>query len=230
MATYWSDIITAAMQVIDDVRWRDELAINAAQFFRAKSETLQFALPLLNKPPELLQHIEKDMVLPSYDDAVWVSTSDSTLLPTTVQTGKTGYDLCSVSERSEDGTAYFPYTNATYNSETGEVTFPVQPKAGVEYSIDFYTVGTFIDLTITQKRLFALAIAVAWDERFQRNWLGITAKVHDSSFNTPNESGYMNSSNARYIANKTAFEDELRAYEQKCSYADVVKNGKTVLI
>ena len=123
-------------------RGRDELAINAAQFFRAKSETLQFALPLLNKPPELLQHIEKDMVLPSYDDAVWVSTSDSTLLPTTVQTGKTGYDLCSVSERSEDGTAYFPYTNATYNSETGEVTFPVQSKAGVEYSIDFYTDGT----------------------------------------------------------------------------------------
>ena len=230
MATMWSDVIIAAMQVIEDVRWRDELAINAAQFFRAKSQTVSFAIPMLSKPPELLTYIEKDMVLPEYDDAIWVSTSDSTLLPTTVQTGKIGYELCSVSERSEDGTAYFPYNDTTYNSETGEVTFPVQSKAGVEYSIDFYTDGEFQTLSLSQVRLFALAIAVVWDECFQRNWLGITAKPHDSSFNPPNESGYMNSSNARYIANKTAFEDELRAYEQKCSYADVVKNGKTVLI
>lgn len=222
MATGWSDIITAAMQIIDDINWRDQLAISPAQFYRAKSEAVLFSMPLLKRPPELLQYLQNGMTAPSYGDYEWISTEESTGAVTVVETGMKGFDLCSISQRSADGLDYFPYTLAAYNADTGEVTFPVQTKAGIEYSIDFYTDGEFQDLTPTQIRLFALAVAVTWDDKFQRDWLSDTMKLRDASFDTVNENNYMRQTNERFIVNKTAFEDELRAYEQLCAYSHVV--------
>lgn len=230
MATGWSDIITAAMQIIDDINWRDQLAISPAQFYRAKSETVQFSLPLLNRPPEFLQYLQEGMEAPSYADYEWTSTEESTGAATVVETGMTGFALCSVSQRSADGFDYFPYTIVAYDAETGTVTFPVQTAAGIEYSIDFYTDGSFPDLTPTQMRLFALAVAVTWDDKFQRDWLSDTMKLRDASFDTVNENNYMRQTNERFLANKTAFNDELRDYEQYCAYANVVGYSKKQIL
>lgn len=50
--TGWSDIIAGtAMTLINDVRWREELAADPAQFFRAKSQYVSLALPMLSRPP-----------------------------------------------------------------------------------------------------------------------------------------------------------------------------------
>ena len=51
--TGWSDIITSAMTVIDDVRWREDLEASPAMFYRAKSEYVKLALAEMNRPPEL---------------------------------------------------------------------------------------------------------------------------------------------------------------------------------
>lgn len=230
METRWSDIIIFAKQFIDDVRWADELVINPAQFFRAKSQTLAAAIPMLNKPPELLEYLESGILEPEYDDTIWVSTAQSIVQQTTVSTGKSGFELCSVSKRSEDGVSYFPYNGFTYNEETGDVVFNIQEKENVEYSIDFYTDGKLPNMTAFQRRLLARAIAIVYDEKFQRNWLANTAKIHDSSFNPPNESNYMDKSKQRYIDNLTAFEDELRTYEQKCAYKSAIKHGTAELV
>ena len=224
--TGWSDIIIAAMQIIDDINWRDQLAISPAQFFRAKSETVLFAMPLLKHPPEFLQYLENGMQAPSYGEYEWVSDEASTAAVTVVNTGMTGYELCSVSQRSADGMDYLPYPGVTYDAETGTVTFPIQSAAGIEYSIDFYTDGEFNDLTNTQMRLFALAVAVTWDDNFQRDWLSDTMKLRDASFDTVNENNYMRQTNERFIANKKSFNDELRDYEQYCAYANVVGYSK----
>ncbi len=228
MATTWADIVTAAMVQIDDVRLEEQMAVSPAQFYRRMAAIMNQAMPLLSRPPELLTFLKSGMVQPTYDDYEWTSDEASTTAETAVNTGMIGYDLCSVTQRSvhPNGTiSLIPYSGTTYDAETGIVTMPVQTSAGVGYDFDFYTDGQFPDLTETQMRLFALAVAVVWDERFSRNWIGMTPKIHDDSFETINEANYTAQITKRLHDNRIAFNDELRAYEQLCAYAGAFKNS-----
>lgn len=228
MATTWADIVSAAMIQIEDVRLSEQLAVSPAQFYRRMAGWIYQALPLLSKPPELLSALKTGMTEPEYTDFEWESTQESTETETQVETGAVGYDLCSVVLVTYDGVGvpyYSAYSGTEYDAETGIVTFPQQEASGVSYMLDFYTDGAFPDLTATQMRLFALAVACVWDERFERTWLPMTAKLHDSSFDPPNEANYMDKTRMRKKENKLAFEDELRAYEQLCAYTARVYNG-----
>lgn len=222
MTTNWSDIIAATQTVLHDVRWQEQLAINPAQFYRAKSAYITMALPLLCRPPALLQYLQNGMVEPSYASAAWESTEESILTSTTVETGLTGFSLISVVRRSEDGTEATPYPQAVYDPASGSVTFPKQAAAGIQYEMDFYTDGVFPALTPSQKRLFALAAAIVWDEHFERDWLNLTPKIHDASFETVNEANYIDKSVKRLTENRERFADELRKYEQDCAAATVM--------
>lgn len=223
MGTAWSDIITnSAMVVIGDDRMLDDLRTDAALFFRRMSSWMGMAIPMLKSPPELLVYLTDGLVEPQYADFEWTSNQISTTQETVVETGKVGYELCncvSVQYARNGDAAFFPYTDFTYEPETGVVTFPQQDSADVEYRLDFYTDGQFAhDLTFRQKRLLGLAIAVTWDNRFNREWLNIQPKVKDKSFNTPNENTTMKESTARYKENLQLFYSELRGYEQECAY------------
>lgn len=223
MGTAWSDIITnSAMVVIGDDRMLDDLRTDAALFFRRMSSWMEMAIPMLKSPPELLVYLTDGLVEPQYADFEWTSDQISTTQETVVETGKVGYELCncvSVQYARNGDAAFFPYTDFTYDPETGVVTFPQQDSADVEYRLDFYTDGQFAhDLTFRQKRLLGLAIAVTWDNRFNREWLNIQPKVKDKSFNTPNENTTMKESTARYKENLQLFYSELRGYEQECAY------------
>lgn len=225
--TTWADIIAAAMVLIDDVRLEEQLAVSPAQFYRRMAGWINQAYTKLSKPPELLTYLQTGKVEPEYDDYLWESTQASTEAETVVPTGKLGYELCSVTIRvpHPNGTiSLTPYSGATYDATTGNVTFPQQEQAGISYDIDFYTDGSFPDLTDTQMRLAALSVATMWDERFQRNWLAMMPHIHDESFDTPNEPQYQEKSNKRYHENVIAFEDELRAYEQLCAYTNTMRN------
>ncbi len=228
MVTNWADIVAAALVQIDDVRLTEQMAVSPAQFYRRMSAIISQALPLLSRPPELLTFLTKDMTLPDYDDFEWTSTEESvTAEETPVETGRLGYEICSVTQRipKDNGTvALVPYSGASYDAETGIVTMPKQDAAGIGYDFDFYSDGTFPDLSDYQMRLFALAIAVVWDERFSRTWLNLQPKIHDESFMTVNEANYIQQVTKRLHDNRIAFNDELRAYEQLCAYNRVFKN------
>lgn len=235
MATTWADVVAAALVQIDDVRLEEQMAVSPAQFYRRMSAFVNQAMPLLSRPPELLGYLKKDMTEPSYEDMEWTSDAASTTQETEIDTGLTGFDLCSVTQRVQhpNGTiSLVPYPDATYDPETGIVTMPVQTGEGIGYDIDFYTDGEFQTLSRTQMRLFALAVAVVWDERFSRNWLAITPKIHDESFETVNEANYTEKVTKRLHENRIAFNDELRAYEQLCAYTGAFKNTihKTELV
>ena len=230
MATAWSEIITAAMQALDDERWREQLTVSPAQFYRAKGDSVKFALPLLNSPPELLDYLEQYMVEPSYDDAEWTSTEESLSGETAVETGLLGFELMSCILMSEDGMEATPYPAASYDPETGIVTMPQQAAVGLRYEFDFYTDGHFADLSNSQMRLFALAVCVVWDEHFTRNWLNIQVKIHDSSFSTVNEANYIDKSTARLMQNRQSFNDELHKYEQLCAYKTMRSNGMNIVL
>lgn len=227
MATTWADIVAAALVQIDDVRLEEQMAVSPAQFYRRMAALIQQAMPLLSRPPELLTFLKDGMTVPEYDDLEWTSDEQSTEQETQIETENIGYDLCSVTQRviHDNGTvSLLPYADAVYDPETGIVTMPQQESAGIEYDFDFYTDGEFPDLSETQMRLFALAIAVVWDERFSRNWLSMTAKIHDDSFKTVNEANYIQQITKRLHDNRIAFNDELRWYEQLCAYNGLFKN------
>lgn len=232
--TSWADIIAAAMILIDDTRLEEQLAVSPAQFYRRMAGWVKLAMPKLSKPRELLAFLKRGKVSPEFDDFLWTSTEASTQSEQTqVVTGKLGYKLCSVTVREtrDNGTiSLLPYAGAVYDAETGVVTFPRQSAAGIAYDVDFYTDGAFPELSETQMRLFALAIATLWDNRFQRNWLAMGPKLHDENFDAPNEAQYMEKSAKRWKENVIAFEDELRDYEQQCAYASVTLRGGVVLV
>ena len=227
MATAWADIVAAAMVQIDDVRLEEQMAVSPAQFYRRFSALIAQAMPLMSRPPELLLFLKNGMTVPDYDDVLWTSDEASTTADTEIDTGLIGYDICSVTQRvqHDNGTiSLAPYEDAEYDAETGIVTMPMQDETGISYDIDFYTDGEFPDLSETQMRLFALAVAIVWDERFSRSWLNMTAKIHDDSFTTVNEANYTQQITKRLHENRIAFDHEMRAYEQLCAYSGTLKN------
>lgn len=229
MATSYADIIAAAMIQIDDVRLNEQMQVSPALYYRRMSAIIGQALPLLSRPPELLTYLQDGMTEPDYDDFEWVSTDESTTQETAVDTGKIGYDLCSCVLRvpADNGTVNFSPYAVSYDAETGVVTFPQQSDAGLDYELDFYTDGSFPDLTPTQMRLFALAIAVVWDERFSRTWIAMFPKIADESFKTVNEANWTAQVSKRLHDNRIAFNDELRWYEQQSAYHTVFQYQQT---
>lgn len=227
MGTPWTEIIcNYAMPVMDDVRLIDQMGENPALFFRRMALYMDLAIPIVSRPPELDSYLNYELVKPVYDDMIWRSTSESLEGETTVETTMTGYDLfsCSLREVDESGVVTStPVSGVTYDPETGTVVFPQQETVGLEYNVDFYTDGSFYyDLTEAQKRLLGLAVGVVWDERFSRNWLNITQKIKDASFDTVNESNYMREVQNRLFMNRHLLNDELRKYEQDVAYKNTV--------
>ena len=218
MATTFSEIVKTATVIIDDVRDREQLSLNPAVFYRRYSGYIEAAMPLLSRPPELYATLRDSITYSQFDDSSWTSTEASTEAQATVETGKTGFDLCSIITVSEDGYAE-PYTDFTYDSETGNITFGIQTGAGIIYEIDFYKDGYFShDLTPAQIRLFALAISVVWNERFENDWLNIQPKIKDNSFKSAAEPGFIGKVTERQLQYRQRFSDELRKYEQDIAY------------
>lgn len=216
-----ADVIEQAMVYIDDIRLQEQLAVNPALFYRRMADYVNAAMPLLSSPPQLFEYVNNEYAAPEYTDAYWTSTVESTVGETVIDTGAIGYDLCSVVSLDSENNAT-AYPDATYDSETGEVTFPRQTSSEINYEIDFYKDGETADLTPTMIRLFALAIAIVWDERFSNSWLNITQKIKDSSFQTVNESTYMDKLTNRQKENRQRFQDEMRKYEQNSAYKTIV--------
>lgn len=230
MGTTWSEIVSDhAMVFIDDIRLREQAAENPARFLRKMSLYMKNGIPLFCRPPEIAGYLQNGLTEPAYDDAEWTSTEESTAQETVVATGKTGFALfsCAVIGTAPNGDVYeTPYTQAVYDAQTGNVTFPEQDSAGIAYTMDFYTDGSFEnELTAAQKRILGLCVACVWDERFFRNWLADAPKVHDRSFDLPNEANYMAQSVKKKTANRGLLNEELSKYEQDCAYANVFRFG-----
>lgn len=227
MGTPWTEIIcNYAMPVMDDVRLIDQMGENPALFFRRMALYMDLAIPMVSRPPELDSYLNYELVKPVYDDMIWRSTSESLEGETTVETSMIGYELFSCSLREVDDSGVVtstPVSGVTYDPETGTIVFPQQETVGLEYNVDFYTDGSFYyDLTEAQKRLLGLAVGIVWDERFSRNWLNLTMKVKDASFDTVNESNYMREVQNRLFMNRHLLNDELRKYEQDVAYKNTV--------
>lgn len=236
MGTKWAEIISDyAMLIINDIRLQDEAAENPAEFMRKMSIYTSYGMSLLEEPPELLPYLEAGLTEPDYDDFYWTSTDESvSQTETVVHTGLIGYSLFSCGIRSVDAAQnvhYVPYTLASYDAETGDVTFPQQSESGVEYQLDFYIDGEFAsELSRSIKKLLGKAVAVGWDERFTNTWINKQPKIHDKSFDVGNESNYIRASSESHGKMYAELCEAMNKYSQNCAYMQVVpvSNKQTV--
>lgn len=227
MGTTWSEIITDyAMVEIDDLRMRTELQDNPALFFRGMSLYMKNAIPYFNNPPEMQGWLKN--TLPSFADYYWTVPADTTE-ETVVPTGQPGYEIMSVQIRSEEENGVVgvtPYIGATYDSETGNVTFPAGLTEGTQFQMDFYTDGTFDnDLTEEEKRILGLCVDYVWNVRFSGNWLNMQPKVQDANFTVGSEANYTRAQTERMRQKRIALNDEIHKYAQNVAYREMGRVG-----
>ena len=234
MSTLFSDVLTQyAMQFIDDVRWQEQLAINPAQFFRAKSQTLISAIPRFNRPPTMQEYLK--YVAPVYADAMHTVTNEDTF-PLAITTTAIGFDLCNVGYVTTDavgGVTYTPITGFTYDEETGDIEIAGELPVGTEIDIDFYTDGYFVnDLDDTQKRLLGLCVAYDWYYRFENAFLNVLNPITDKTFNPRSATAEDKRANTgRYAEIMRQLSSEMLAYEQRLyALKYIPKNGLENLI
>lgn len=217
MSTLFSEIITKyGMHFIDDARWSEQLQLNAAQFFRAKSQFLVSSIPLFRRPPNIQGLLKYQDAL--FDDYSYTATENQTA-PVEIDTNCIGYDICSVGtivEESDGGITYTPITDFTYDQDFGIVTLNEDVSEGQRLDFDFYTDGFFYnDLNNTQKRILGLCMSVDWFYNFSNEFLNVLNVIADKTFSpksAPAEDKRANTN--RYEVLRHQLASELMAYEQ----------------
>lgn len=225
--TEYSEIICDYFMVQqDDVRLQDELDENEAKFFRKMALYMKNAIPLFNRPPDIrewLAHTDAD-----YDD---YSTETTSALDAgeTIETGITGYTLCSAGVLEEDDLGTIRYTpiDVTYDSETGDVTLNELVGSGVEIQFDFYTDGYFDnDLTEEMKNILGMCLQYVWEKRFANDFLNRTPKIKDSSFDVGNEANWISKGTERMRAIYGQLNSAMIAFEQALSANETIPSSK----
>lgn len=231
MATTFSDIITLALasKVINDLRWEQDFREDAALFLRQKSQAMQLAVTKFNRPPEMREYLE--YTEPSFDDYEYVTEADVSNIA--VETGKTGYELCSVgilSVNKYEEAEYIPVYGSLYNADTGTVTIGGEYPAGTRFQFDFYTDGAFVnELNPEIKEILCMCLAMVWETGFSGEWLNRTPILQDKTFKRAStESAWTEAQEHKRKALETALNDRLNKYEQNAQYRAVVmyKNHK----
>jgi hypothetical protein len=238
--TKWSDIILNYGNLFtDDVRNQEAYDINPAAFLNTASYYLQAAIPRFNRPTEIISYLSQRT--PSFfSETQWAVPAEilppgemqtPTTEPITIQANP-GYELCSVVIRGTDkfgNPVDTPYSMETYDPQTGKVTFPAGLISGTEFIIDLYRDGVFQKtLSPDMKRILGLCFHMVWEYRFTGNWLARSAKVSDKSFDPPNEANWTRAQEEKRRSEEDTLNQELRRYEQACTYRGVVNFSPSI--
>ena len=226
MATTFSDIITLALtsKIINDLRWEQDFAENAALFLRQKSAAVELAIPKFNRPPEIREYLA--YTAPSFD-SYYEKIVDDVQGTVTIETEMTGYELCNVGILSIDqygDPTYTPVTTFTYNAETGDVIVLGNYPAKTEFQIDFYTDGVFTnELNMEVQEVLCYCLNMVWETGFSGEWLNRTPILQDKTFKRAStESAWTEAQEHKRKAAETALNDRLMKYEQNAQYRSVV--------
>ena len=226
MGTSIAALITDhAMVEINDINLDKQLQDYPALFFRRMWMYVKNAIPIFNNPPELQQWLA--YTAPQFGEYNW--TGATSAQTTEVDTGLKGFDLMSVSVLSTgmDGEICSePYTQASYDAETGVVTFPPGVVDGTQFQMDFYLDGAFQnDLKADEMRILGLCVAMVWYQRFAGNWLNMQPKLMDKSFSVGSEANHIRAMTERFREIRQQVYGEIQRYAQNTAYRDMVQRG-----
>lgn len=92
MSTAWAEVITNyGLVAINDIRLYEELETNPALFFRKMAQYMANAIPLFNRPPEIVSYMY--VYEPTYADYSFTVPSNP-VFPLTIGTELTEFELC----------------------------------------------------------------------------------------------------------------------------------------
>ena len=221
MGTTWEQIETQAMTYIkNDLSLDWDMENRLPVYYNRMAGYMRAAIPKFNRPPQMLAKL-KQYTAPLFDDFDDTAESDIPA-PATIQTGKTGFEICSAGIRGTDSygnPSYTPLTMTDYNSETGAVTLAEGITAGQTIAFDFYASGRFAQtLNDTEADILAYCIYNVWEHRFDNNAIERQSKIRDSSFTTISEASQTDAGTRRQKEVDSQLFAMMRAYEQNLEY------------
>lgn len=163
------------------------------------------------------------LVEPAFGNIYYTTTEDitDTFTLTLDENGK-GYELfcCRLVEYDDfQNQILLPTSGITYDAVEGTVTFiatsenPI-PK-GTTFDMDFYKDGYFVEtLSHEIMHILSLCFGIAWQRRFNNDFLSNVSKVEDKSFSEQNRANKENADTARLQEMRTELAEEMRRYEQ----------------
>ena len=224
MGTAWETIETQAMTYIkNDLSLDWDMKNRLAVFYNRMAAYMEWAIPLFNRPPEMLLKLSA-VTPPEFEDVDYTPTVAQEA-PATIETGLTGFDICSCGliEKDQFGNVTYSPVSCVYSAETGDVVVNIDLTTGDTLSINLYKGGEFAaDLNRTEQTILAYGVYAAWEHRFDNNAIERTAKIRDSSFTTISEASQTNSNTARQREVMQQFWGMLRHYEENRSYIATV--------
>ena len=230
MSTNWEPIEIQAMTYIkNDLSLEWDMKNRLAVFYNRMAAYMEWAIPLFNRPPEMLVKLSGTAV-PKFEDVDYTPT-EAQEAPVTIETGIAGYDICSCGLLDKDTFGDVTYTpiQCLYHAESGDVVINHDLTADDTLSMNFYLHGEFSsDLNYTEKSILAFAVYAAWEHRFDNNAIERTAKIRDSSFTTTSEASQTNANTTRQKEVMRQLYGALRHYEQNSNYLEAL-NGYSPL-
>lgn len=224
MSTAWEPIETQAMTYIkNDLSLDWDMKNRLAVFYNRMAAYMDWAIPLFNRPPEMLLKLQ-DLTAPDFEDVDYTPTEKQEA-PVTIETNLTGFDICSCGLMGKDqfGNVTYSPVQCVYDAESGDVVINTALAAEDTLSINLYKSGEFAaDLSRTEQTILAYAIYAAWEHRFDNNATERTSKIRDSSFTTISEASQTNSNTARQREVMQQFYGMLRHYEENRNYIATV--------
>lgn len=224
MSTAWEPIETQAMTYIkNDLSLDWDMKNRLAVFYNRMAAYMDWAIPLFNRPPEMLLKLQ-NLTAPDFEDVDYTPTEKQEA-PVTIETGLTGFDICSCGLMGKDqfGNVTYSPVSCVYSAETGDVVVNIDLSPVDTLSINLYKSGEFAaDLNRTEQTILAYGIYAAWEHRFDNNATERTSKIRDSSFTTISEASQTNSNTARQKEVMQQFYGMLRHYEENRNYIATV--------
>ena len=228
MGTSWEEIEGMAVTYIkNDPELNFNLANRRPVFFNTMTAFMKLAVPLFNRPPEILVKL-RDHTEPDFGD-VEIELQELTVGEFTADTGLTGYDICSAGIITEDKfgrMVYEPVKVTGYDSTAGTVTMNGNYPAGTVITVECYKGAEFrAELNDTEKQILAYAIYDVYEHRFDNDVLERMMKINDRNFTTRSEAGHMQANTARQKEVDRQLWGMMRAYQDNIEYLNIVKNA-----
>ena len=190
------------------------------------------AIPEFNLPANMPLYLmgtpdDPKLVKPVFGNMYYTIAEDitDTFTLTLDENGK-GYELfcCRLVEYDDfENQILLQTSGITYDAEAGTVTFTATPEnpilKGTTFDMDFYKDGYFVE-TLSHEIMHILSICfeIAWQKRFNNDWLSNVSKVEDKSFSEQNRANKENADTARLQEIRTQLAEEMRRYEQNLYY------------
>ncbi len=140
-----------------------------------------------------------------------------------------GYELFCCRLRTVDdfdNVVFLPTSGITYDAEVGTVTFVATPEnpipKGTTFDMDFYKDGYFVEtLSPEIMHILGICFGIAWQRRFNNDWLSNVSKVEDKSFSEQNRANKMRADTERLREMRMTLAEEMRRYEQNLYFRKI---------